>query len=259
MVTTRTTLVVNGCLAIGLFLVSGAATLGAQRQSQSPRILTDMLAGRDSFELYCSSCHGKQGRGDGPVATVLNVKPADLSRLAQRNGGTFPVERVLETITFGARPVPAHGTSEMPIWGELFGALESKVRARERIANIVTYVQALQVPPTDLEQSGVQLFKTYCASCHGPAGHGDGPVAAQLRTPPPDLTRYTARNGGVFPSERLRQIIDGTGVGAHGGRDMPVWGDAFRTGPGGLTPDAVAQRIDAIVWYLQTIQGRAGE
>jgi mono/diheme cytochrome c family protein len=147
----------------------------------------------------------------------------------------------------------------MPIWGPLFGAFESKIRVRERIANIVTYVQGLQVPSTDREHPGAQLFKVYCASCHGTTGQGNGPVAAQLRTQPPDLTMYTARNGGIFPSERLRQIIDGTGVGAHGGRDMPVWGDAFRTRAGGLTAEAVAQRIDAIVQYLEVIQKRAGE
>jgi hypothetical protein len=84
-------------------------------------------------------------------------------------------------------------------------------------------------------------------------------MAEQLRTAPPDLTTFAARNGGVFPSERLRQIIDGRGVGAHGIREMPVWGDAFRSDPGGLSPEGAQARIDAIIRYLQTIQERKAD
>ncbi len=82
-------------------------------------------------------------------------------------------------------------------------------------------------------------------------------MAEELRKPVPDLTKYTARNDGVFPGERLRQIIDGRDVRAHGSREMPVWGDAFRTSRGGLDPDAVAARIDALVKYIGAIQERA--
>lgn len=104
--------------------------------------------------------------------------------------------------------------------------------------------------------AGRDSFEPYCATCHGLNARGNGPVAGQLRKTPPDLTKYTARNGGVFPSERLRQIIDGHGVAAHGDRAMPVWGDAFRSGREGLTPEAVKARIDAIVGYLGAIQER---
>ena len=242
--------------AAALALVA-ATTVHAQRQSRPPRILIESVAGRDSFDLYCSPCHGRTGRGDGPVAPALTVKPTDLAQLAQRNGGAFPADRVRATVTGGV-PVPAHGTSDMPIWGPLFGLFESDIRVRERIANVVAHIESLQLPSSGPKDPGAQLFAVYCASCHGGAGRGDGPVAEHLRKPPPDLAQYTTRNGGVFPSERLRQIIDGTGVGAHGGRDMPVWGDAFRTSRGGLTPEAAAERIDAIVRYLGAIQERAG-
>jgi mono/diheme cytochrome c family protein len=233
-------------------------TLFGQRQTKQPLILIESLAGRDSFELYCSPCHGRTGQGDGSVAPALKVRPADLSRLAQRNGGLFPAERVRATVTGTGSPPAAHGTSDMPIWGPLFRAFESDGRVRERIANLVTYIESLQQPTSGSNETGAQLFKTYCAACHGLNGRGDGPAALQLRKPPPDLATYTARNGGVFPSERLRQIIDGTGVGAHGDREMPIWGDAFRVARGGLTPEAVKARIDAIVRYLGTIQERAG-
>jgi mono/diheme cytochrome c family protein len=109
------------------------------------------------------------------------------------------------------------------------------------------------------DTADTQLFHTYCASCHGVTGHGDGPIAGEFRKVPPDLTKYSARNGGVFPSERLRQIIDGRGVPAHGNREMPVWGDAFRSGRGALSAEGVTARIDAIVRYLKAIQERSAE
>ncbi|HEX6213117.1 MAG TPA: c-type cytochrome [Methylomirabilota bacterium] len=108
-------------------------------------------------------------------------------------------------------------------------------------------------------EDGATLFRTYCASCHGVGGRGDGPVAGEFRRSIPDLTKYTARNGGVFPSERVRQIIDGRWVRAHGTREMPVWGDAFRMGPGALTVEQIEARIDAIVRHLSAIQERAAE
>lgn len=236
-----------------------AATPGAQGLSQTPQILSESLAGRDSFELYCAPCHGRTGQGDGPVASALKAKPTDLTRLAQRNAGAFPGERVRALVTGSGRPVTAHGTTEMPTWGPIFRAFESDVRVRERIVNLVTHVESLQQASSGSNDPGAQLFRTYCATCHGIGGRGNGPVAEQLRKTPPDLTRYTARNSGVFPSERLRQIIDGRGVVAHGDREMPVWGDAFRSAPGGLTPEAVKARIDAIVRYLGAIQERAAE
>jgi mono/diheme cytochrome c family protein len=104
---------------------------------------------------------------------------------------------------------------------------------------------------------GAQLFRTYCAACHGANGRGAGPASEQFRKIPPDLTKYTVNNGGVFPSERVRRIIDGTGVAAHGDRDMPVWGDAFQGGREGLTAEAAKARIDLIVRFLESIQARA--
>jgi mono/diheme cytochrome c family protein len=246
-------------LTASILVCVAVAALGGQRESQPPQILIASLAGRDSFALYCAPCHGRTGQGDGPVAASLTVHPTDLTRLAERNAGAFPGERVRASVTGAGRPVVAHGTAEMPVWGPLFGAFESEVRVRERIANVVAYIESLQQASSGPKDPGAQLFKTYCATCHGLTGRGDGALAGYLRKVPPDLAKYTARNDGVFPSERLRQIIDGTGVGAHGDREMPVWGDAFRASRDGLTPEAAKQRIDAIVGYLGTIQERAGD
>jgi hypothetical protein len=79
-----------------------------------------------------------------------------------------------------------------------------------------------------------------------------------MRRTPPDLTKFAMRNGGVFPRERVRQIVEGRGVAAHGDRDMPVWGDLFKYASGGK-PDPVTARIDALVEFLAVIQERPAE
>jgi mono/diheme cytochrome c family protein len=102
---------------------------------------------------------------------------------------------------------------------------------------------------------GRQLFTTFCASCHGVTGVGNGPAAASLRRPPPDVTGLALANGGVFPDDRVRRIVDGREVEAHGSRDMPVWGDAFKVHEG-RSEEQVRARIAAIVQYLAAIQRR---
>lgn len=105
--------------------------------------------------------------------------------------------------------------------------------------------------------TGRTLYREHCASCHGGDGRGDGPMTASLRERPTDLTGYARANGGVFPDERLRRVIDGRGVGAHGSVEMPVWGSVFKATAGGET--AARARIDAIVGYLRALQERAGD
>jgi mono/diheme cytochrome c family protein len=68
---------------------------------------------------YCASCHGPEGRGDGPLAASLTKAPADLTQLAKRNAGRFDERAVLEMID-GRRQVGAHGTRDMPVWGVVF-------------------------------------------------------------------------------------------------------------------------------------------
>jgi mono/diheme cytochrome c family protein len=233
------------------------ASVQSQRQ-QPPPLGLQSVAGRDSFEFYCASCHGKTGKGDGAAAAALKTRPADLASLTRRNNGAFPKERVFAIVAGTGPEVAAHGSTEMPVWGPIFRGLDpSEPRVMQRIENVVTYIEALQEPSTSPGDLGAQLFRTHCATCHGTSAAGDGPLAEQLRRVPPDLTKFTARNGGVFPSERVHRIIDGRDVPSHGTRQMPVWGDAFRESRDGLSDQAVKARIEAIVRYLQGIQQRA--
>jgi mono/diheme cytochrome c family protein len=115
-------------------------------------------------------------------------------------------------------------------------------------------------PPTDQSYSGSDLFKTYCAACHGTLAHGDGPLAANMKKPPPDLTQFAARNAGTFPAALVAQIIDGRQpVKGHGGPDMPVWGDAFKASCLGSSEASVQARIKALVEYLERIQERRAQ
>jgi len=107
--------------------------------------------------------------------------------------------------------------------------------------------------------SGSALFRSYCASCHGIGGRGDGPIAAHLRRSPADLTRLAAANNGIFPAERLVRIIDGRQVvRVHGDSDMPVWGDALSKSLSG-SDDAIGIKIREIVRHLESMQQRRAE
>jgi mono/diheme cytochrome c family protein len=108
-------------------------------------------------------------------------------------------------------------------------------------------------PAAAAPPDGAQLFRTYCASCHGTTATGGGPAAVAMKVPPPDLTRIAARNSGVFPSERVSQIVLGRGPAAHGERTMPVWGDVFARRISDVDPKAM---VDALVRYLDGLQRR---
>jgi len=82
----------------------------------------DIDIGKSEFQSSCASCHGADGKGKGPVSEQLKVQPSDLTTLAKSNGGVFPTKAVYETI-YGSKKVPAHGTREMPVWGERFNPI----------------------------------------------------------------------------------------------------------------------------------------
>jgi mono/diheme cytochrome c family protein len=111
------------------------------------RLMIDSITGEDSFNFYCATCHGRDGKGSGPVAASLRTPPADLTGLARRNRGTFPRTEVMSFVTGTGRPVTTHGPGDMPVWGPIFRSLEiSDPRVKIRIENIVDYIEMLQGP-----------------------------------------------------------------------------------------------------------------
>jgi hypothetical protein len=106
--------------------------------------------------------------------------------------------------------------------------------------------------------SGVELYERLCASCHGAQAKGDGPVASLIKIGVPDLTRIALRDGGEFPEQDVRRIIDGRFERkAHGPRDMPVWG--WQLYSNASQNDASERaRVDAMIGrmvdYLRSVQ-----
>lgn len=75
---------------------------------------------------------------------------------------------------------------------------------------------------------GAEMYKAYCASCHGTDGKGGGPAATALKIAVPDLTQMAKKNAGKFPADHVGQVIMGDSlVPAHGSKEMPVWGPTF--------------------------------
>ncbi|CUH64047.1 Cytochrome c, mono-and diheme variants [Thalassovita gelatinovora] len=106
-------------------------------------------AGQDLFNAYCVMCHGPAGQGDGGLAGDLDIPPADLSLLADRNGGVFPRDLVMETV-YGY-PGKFH-MAAMPEFGPLLTGPTRMVRSQsgalietpEALIELTDYVENLQ-------------------------------------------------------------------------------------------------------------------
>lgn len=129
-------------VTVGLAIDVHAQTAAERRQS----LLLRSMAGDDLFRFYCAPCHGVDGKGKGPVVAALKTPPPDLTTIARRNGGTFPSERLEQAIANeGDQSMPAHGTSDMPVWGPVFRALDpSDTLNKVRIRNVVQYLKSIQ-------------------------------------------------------------------------------------------------------------------
>jgi mono/diheme cytochrome c family protein len=103
--------------------------------------------------------------------------------------------------------------------------------------------------------AGRALFREHCVACHGASGRGDGRLADLLTFRPADLTLLSRHDGGSFPFDQVVRIIDGRRpLKGHGGSEMPVWGDAFRTSQERYDERKAQERIRSVARYLETIQ-----
>ncbi len=125
-------------VALAFALAARPSTLGANRQDAA------LGRGRQLFRTHCATCHGISGHGDGPMVQYLRVPPANLTTIAARNKGVFPVDAVHRAID-GRQAVRAHGDSAMPIWGDAFSPAEQTVT--ERIRDLVVYLESIQEHP----------------------------------------------------------------------------------------------------------------
>jgi mono/diheme cytochrome c family protein len=110
---------------------------------EQPLIIS--IRGENLYQTYCSSCHGADGKGNGPMATWLKISPSDLTKIAARSGGKFPLVRV-DRIISGEEALPSgHGTRAMPIWGPVFSQVtRDQDLGRVRIDNLARYLRDIQ-------------------------------------------------------------------------------------------------------------------
>lgn len=106
----------------------------------------DVITGRSTFRTYCTSCHGPEAKGDGPIAEYLDPKPANLRQISQREDGDFPAEKMHQVID-GRQKVRGHGSKDMPVWGDTFMKTDStpdEASSQKRISQLVAYLASIQ-------------------------------------------------------------------------------------------------------------------
>lgn len=129
-----------------------AVTIALRGQEQSAKTIKHVpvksvspASGKEMFVNYCASCHGGDGKGNGPAAAALKTAPTNLTALSEKNGGSYPAMRI-SSILRGDAGVPAHGSKEMPVWGPLFRSVSGgdEGQVQQRISNLTKYVETLQ-------------------------------------------------------------------------------------------------------------------
>ena len=128
-------------------LVVAFAILGADTPATIKRVpvtLTSPSSGQEMFGTYCAACHGVDAKGGGPAVAALKVPPPDLTTMSKRNSGKFPELRVFNAIR-GDLNTPAHGSKEMPVWGNVFQSMDKDPGAQHlRVSNLTKYIASLQ-------------------------------------------------------------------------------------------------------------------
>jgi mono/diheme cytochrome c family protein len=136
----------NRQLRATLVLFFSCGILAGQGSPQVRKTLVKVpvaASGKEMYVQYCASCHGKEGKGDGPAAAALKASNTDLTTLAARNKGVFPEVRVARIIE-GSDELAAHGSREMPTWGQVFHKMEGDAAMKLRVANLTGYLKSLQ-------------------------------------------------------------------------------------------------------------------
>jgi len=119
-----------GCFA-AVALVLSLPTRATAAEPENP--------GKAAYVRYCSSCHGVDAKGDGPLAGMLTRKPTDLTQIARNANGQYPRQRIGQAID-GTTLVPGHGEVDMPVWGECLG----KGSMRHNVLLIEDYIRSIQ-------------------------------------------------------------------------------------------------------------------
>lgn len=128
-----------------MVLMVGLSAL-AQQIKKVPARYTSPASGKAMYMNQCAACHGADAKGNGPAATALKTPPTDLTLMAKKNNGKFPASHVYSSIV-GDLNVPAHGSADMPMWGNVYRSMSSghEAEVQQRISNLTRYIESLQV------------------------------------------------------------------------------------------------------------------
>lgn len=128
-----------------LFTLAAVAQNGPSVNNQTQFPAGYMPSGQEMYNQFCAACHGAAAKGDGPVASNFRTRPSDLTTLAKRHDGKFPYDYVSTILHFGPG-VSAHGSSNMPTWGPIFGIVEKRNEqaVEQRINRLSAYLASLQ-------------------------------------------------------------------------------------------------------------------
>lgn len=246
---------------------TGSQTTQRAPDSEKQQTLIRSAEGVDLYRAYCASCHGKDGKGNGPAAPALKATVPDLTIIAKNNGGTFPEARV-SRIIMGEGMIASHGSREMPVWGPIFHQIEWDVdRGNVRMQNLVQYLESIQSMQSSQEDrakkvsaenvsTGEQLYRQFCAACHGSDLKGVGNAPYPYKDAPPDLTTLARRHGGKFPDEYVSNVLrNGVVLPAHGPPEMPTWGTDFQASER-LGEAEVRLRITNLLNYIKSKQAK---
>jgi mono/diheme cytochrome c family protein len=138
-------LVLGLALACFAFLGSAARTQTKSQAQKDYERLIYSVKGPDLYRAHCAACHGLDGKGGGPAAPSLKVKPPDLTLLAKSSGGKFPEARIRKVISGDEPSLLSHGSREMPIWGPIFHQIEADQDfGNVRLQNLIKYLESIQ-------------------------------------------------------------------------------------------------------------------
>ena len=126
--------------AISMWALSAPTAMAQKSAAKSGYV----IKGKKLFTQYCASCHGQDGKGQGPVAMALKGTPPDLT-LLQAPGEKFPFYGV-QTKIDGEKAVTAHGTSRMPVWGTVFRHTQVDLEKEAHIYALVKFIESIQQP-----------------------------------------------------------------------------------------------------------------